>query len=222
VSSWQGEVNWPAVRAAGARFAYVRVSDGATAPDPQFARNWLEAARAGVLRGAYQYFRPAEDPEEQADLFLDLVGNPMSGDLPPALDVETGAGLDSDVVVAGIERWVSRVRRATTMAPVIYTSASAWLTGTGNTDRFRKLALWIAHHEVACPNTPIAWRRWTFHQSAAAGALEGVAGAVDLDLFQGTLGALERMRLGDGAAARAAWKRWRRLHPPAPELTDLP
>jgi len=222
VSSWQGEIDWSTARTAGARFAYIRVSDGATAPDPQFARNWEETARAGVVRGAYQYFRPAEEPEEQADLFLDLVGAPAKGDLPPALDVETSGDLETEAVVARIERWVSRVRRATSMTPVIYTSASAWVTSTGNTDRFHKLALWIAHHEAACPNTPVAWPRWTFHQSTASSVLEGVTGPVDIDLFQGSLGALERLRLQDAAAARMAWKKWRRLHPPAPMLTDVP
>jgi len=222
VSNWQGEIDWAAVREAGIRFAYVRVSDGATAPDPQFARNWQEAAGAGVVRGAYQYFRPAEEPEEQADLLLDVVGSPAKGDLPPALDVEVSGNLEADEVVARIERWVSRVRRATTMTPVIYTSASAWVASTGNTERFRKLALWIAHHEAACPNTPAAWPRWTFHQSSASSALEGVAGAVDVDLFQGTLAALERLRLQDGTGARAAWKKWRRAHPASPVLTDLP
>lgn len=222
VSSWQGEIDWPAVRAAGVRFAYVRVSDGGTAPDPQFARNWLEVAKVGLARGAYQYFRPAEDPEEQADLFLDLAGAPAKGDLPPALDVETTGDLEAEAVVARIERWVSRVRRATTMTPIIYTSASAWATATGNTDRFGKQALWIAHHEAACPNTPVVWSRWAFHQSSASSTLAGITGAVDVDLFQGTLGALERLRLRDGAAARAAWKRWRRLHPAVPVLTDVP
>ena len=222
VSSWQGEGDWAVARAAGARFAYVRVSDGATAPDPQFARNWEEAARAGVVRGAYQYFRPAEEPEEQADLFLDVVGAPAKGDLPPALDVETSGDLEADAVVARIERWVSRVRRATTMAPIIYTSASAWVTSTGNTERFRKQALWIAHHEAACPNTPVPWPRWTFHQTSASTALDGVVGPVDTDLFQGTLVALDRLRLQDGAAARAAWKRWRRMHAAPPVLTDGP
>jgi lysozyme len=222
VSSWQGEIDWGAARGAGVRFAYVRVSDGATAPDPQFARNWLEAARAGVVRGAYQYFRPAEEPEEQADLWLDVVGAPAKGDLPPALDVETSGDLEAEEVVARIERWVSRVRRATTMTPVIYTSASAWVASTGNTERFRKLALWIAHHEAECPNTPAAWPRWTFHQSSASSTLEGVTGPVDVDLFQGTFAALERLRLRDGAAARAAWKKWRSAHPAAPVLTDVP
>lgn len=222
VSTWQGEIDWAAVRAAGVRFAYVRVSDGATAPDPLFARNWQEAARAGVVRGAYQYFRPAEEPEEQADLWLDLVGPPEKGDLPPALDVEISGDLETDEVVARIERWVSRVRRATTMTPVIYTSASAWAASTGNTERFRKLALWIAHHEAACPNTPVTWPRWTFHQSSASSALDGVAGPVDADLFQGTLAALERVRLQDGAAAHGAWRKWRRAHPATPALTDVP
>src|SRR5688500_6885931 len=70
VSKWQGQVDWRAVRAAGLRFAFVRVCDGTTILDPTFAQTWPAARAAGVMRGAYQYFRPEEDPIEQADLLL--------------------------------------------------------------------------------------------------------------------------------------------------------
>src|SRR5262245_45216635 len=105
VSKWQGEIDWAAVRAGGVRFAYVRVSDGATAPDPLVARNGEEARRAGIARGAYQYFRPDEDAEEQADVLLEMTGPPRKGDLPPALDVEVAGSVAPEELVARIERW---------------------------------------------------------------------------------------------------------------------
>jgi lysozyme len=210
VSKWQGEIDWAAVRAGGIRFAYIRVSDGASAPDPLFERNWAEARRAGVARGAYQYFRPSEDPDEQADLLLESIGAPRGGDLPPALDVEEAEGADADAIVDGIERWVKRVRRATGVDPVVYTSALGWAELTANSDRFRRLALWVAHHGADCPNTPGPWPRWTFHQRSADSQVAGVPVPVDENAFAGGRRALARLGLGDEAASRAAWRRWRR------------
>ena len=216
VSNWQGEIDWASVRADGIRFAYVRVSDGATAPDPTFAANWSKARRAGVLRGAYQFFRPAEDPEEQADLFLETVGALRVGDLPPALDVEVSGELEPVELVARIERWVRRVGRATRTSPILYTSALNWSDLTGNSRRLRQHALWVAHHGVDCPNVPRPWLRWTFHQLSAHGQVTGISGAVDEDLFQGKVPALRRLTVRDGDAADAAWRRWKRHRDRAP------
>ena len=210
VSDWQGEIDWVAVRASGIRFAFVRVSDGATAPDPAFARNWAAAARAGVSRGAYQFFRPAEDPEEQADLFLEMVGSLHKGDLPPALDVEVSGDLEPAEIVARIERWVRRVGRVATVRPIVYTSALHWLELAGNSRRFRHHCLWVAHHGADCPNVPCHWQRWSFHQSSASGHVAGIAGVVDEDRFQGNASALRRLTVRDGAAASVAWRRWKR------------
>src|SRR5512143_714506 len=70
VSYHQETIDWPRVRRAGIRFAFIRLSDGATLRDPRFATNWAEAGRAGVVRGAYQYFRPDQSVTAQADLMI--------------------------------------------------------------------------------------------------------------------------------------------------------
>jgi lysozyme len=210
VSKWQGEIDWRAVRGAGIRFAYIRVSDGLEAPDPLFARNWEDARLAGVTRGAYQYFRPEEDPEEQADLLLEATGAPRRGDLPPALDVEVADGVEPAELVRRIERWVRRVRRAAGSDPVVYTSALTWSALTENSERFRRLPLWVAHHDVDCPNTPGPWRRWTFHQRSAGAEVAGITGPVDENAFFGSSARLRRRTLQDQQAAAVSWRRWKR------------
>lgn len=210
VSKWQGEIDWGAVARAGVRFAYIRVSDGRDVPDPQFARNWREARRAGVIRGAYQFFRPQQDPAAQADLLLRAVGAPRRGDLPPALDVEVDDGVDPAELIARMERWIERVRQATGVTPVVYTNALGWSLLTENTGRFRGHPLWIAHHGAECPNTPAVWPAWTFHQFSTEGRVAGIAAPVDQNHFPGDLRALRRVTLADARAARRLWARWRR------------
>ena len=73
VSYYQEEVDWARVRGAGYVFAYARVSDGTGTLDSQFRANWLGIRNAGLIRGAYQFFRPRQDPTAQADLFLRVI-----------------------------------------------------------------------------------------------------------------------------------------------------
>jgi lysozyme len=210
VSKWQGAVNWRKVRAAGVRFAFVRVSDGTTVLDPTFARNWRAARAAGVLRGAYQFFRPEEDPDEQADLLLATMGALRAGDLPPALDLEVSGDVEPRELVRRVGRWVDRVRKATGVKPIVYTSALHWATLAGNSRRFRSHALWIAHHDVDCPITPSSWRGWTFHQHSRQAVISGIAGPVDENRFRGTLRSLRRLTVRSDRTAGRLWARWRK------------
>src|SRR5690242_10206407 len=67
VSEFQGQVDWPTAKASGLTFAFARVSDGTQKLDDQFAANWPAMLAQGLVRGAYQFFRPNEDPIAQAD-----------------------------------------------------------------------------------------------------------------------------------------------------------
>jgi GH25 family lysozyme M1 (1,4-beta-N-acetylmuramidase) len=91
VSYYQGSIDWNAVQASGIAFTFVRVSDGATFSDPKFAANYAGAQTAGLIRGAYQFFRADQDIDAQANMMIAAVGTLQPGDLPPVLDVEVWA-----------------------------------------------------------------------------------------------------------------------------------
>jgi len=88
VSEFQGNINWNSVKASGRSFAFIRASDGTGHLDPTFAGNWGAARSAGLLRSVYQFFRPTEDANAQADLVLQKLAADGAGELPPMLDVE--------------------------------------------------------------------------------------------------------------------------------------
>ena len=77
VSYYQGSIDWAAAKADGVEYAFVRVSDGTTFEDPKFDQNWQGTRDAGILHGAYQFFRPNEDAIAQADLLLSYIGTPQ-------------------------------------------------------------------------------------------------------------------------------------------------
>lgn len=184
VSYYQGAIDWPRVARAGMRFAFIRVSDGSRTLDVRFGSNWSAARRAGVMRGAYQYFRPDDNPIAQADLLIDALTRDR-GELPPVIDVETTGGKPAAEVVARVRQWVDRVRRRLGVEPIVYTGPDFWRFGAGGAD-LTSQPLWLAHYTSACPSVPAPWTRWTFWQSSDRGQVPGIDTPVDLDVFAGT------------------------------------
>ena len=133
VSEFQGNIDWSRVRASGVEFAFIRASYGRWRIDNTFDQNWARSRAAGVKRGAYQFYRPSQDPIEQADVLLETMGTLAAGDLPPVIDVEVGEGASSATIVNGVRRWLERVEAATGVRPIVYTSWGFWsgLSGAG-------------------------------------------------------------------------------------------
>jgi lysozyme len=191
VSYHQEGIAWRRVRQAGVLFAFIRVSDGTTVSDPRFAQNWAGARRVGVMRGAYQYFRPEVSAIAQADLLIAAVRRDP-GELPPALDVETDGGQPPAQLEMRVRAWVDRVRTQLRVEPIVYTGPEFWRERARGAD-LASQPLWVAHYTDECPSVPAPWTRWTFWQHTDRGAVPGIDGPVDLSLFAGDYLALEEL-----------------------------
>jgi lysozyme len=200
VSHYQGSINWSAVKASGIAFAIASVGDG-TYQDPDFAANWSGMKANGIIRGAYQYFEPGEDPGTQADILIGKIGHLGNGDLPATLDVEATGGQSAATITANIHTWVNKVQAATGKAPIIYTGKYFWNDNVGSGD-FAGLPLWIAAYGVSCPDTPNAWGGWKMWQYGDAGSVGGISGGVDVDVFNGSLADLQVFAGGADWAAQ--------------------
>lgn len=191
ISYYQNTIDWHRVRKAGVLFAFIRVSDGSSFEDPAFERNWSKARPTGILRGAYQYFRPDESARVQADLLIEAIRRDP-GELPPVIDVETTGGRSTKQIVRAIETWLARVREKLGVEPIIYTGPDFWKTEVGNADLTTQ-PLWLAHYIAACPTVPAPWKAWSFWQHTDRGEVPGITGPVDLDVFAGTFTELEEL-----------------------------
>ena len=96
VSSWQGEIDWDAVKAAGFDFAMLRIgfrgqTEGTVYEDERFAENYDGAVAAGLQVGVYFYSQAVEQQEarEEADFVLDTLGGPQPA-VPRRLRLGTG------------------------------------------------------------------------------------------------------------------------------------
>jgi lysozyme len=173
VSHWQATIDWDAVAGAGIRFAIIRISDGTGTLDREFDRNWAEARRVGILRGAYQFFRPNQDPVAQADLFLREMGTLEADDIAPVIDVEATGDRTPAQITDAIRAWTDRVEAATGRSVIIYTGRYFWRDSVGGPAEFADNPLWIANWGVSCPDIPDPWTDWAFWQTGATGRVAG-------------------------------------------------
>ena len=91
VSGYQGNVNWSAQWNAGARFAYIKATEGTYYTNPYFAQQYNGSYNVGMIRGSYHFAIPnGGGGAAQADYFV-AHGGGWSKDgrtLPGALDIE--------------------------------------------------------------------------------------------------------------------------------------
>lgn len=197
VSYYQGTINWTSVANSGIKFAFIRVSDGTGFHDPKFTSFWAGAHNAGIIRGAYQFFRPAQSVSGQANLLISALGGHYTpGDLPPVLDVEDAGGESAATVASKIRQWVDQVKGTLGVDPIIYTGKYFWRDQVGGPTSFVHNALWIAQYTSLCPDLPAPWARWTFWQNTETGSVSGIPGQMDLDQFNGTLADLQAFANG--------------------------
>jgi lysozyme len=196
VSKYQADFNW---KGAGVKFGYARVSDGTTYIDSWFEANWQKMKDAGVLRGAYQYFRPGQSATAQADMMVKKVGKLGTGDLPCVIDVEAADGQSAATIASKVQTWLDLVEQGTGKRPVIYTGPYFWQDKVGST-AFGKYPLWIAHYGTTCPLIPAGWSKWTFWQYCDGNTQYCSNGkGWDRDVFNGT--SAELQAFAGGAAA---------------------
>ena len=187
VSKSQSTVTWPSVAGAGYVFAFIKATDGQDYVDPDFQANWTGAARAGLLRGAYHFFRAEDSPEVQAQFFWSTVSGTGAGagELPLVVDIDESMSQTNSVVLSNLAQFLQDLAKLSGRQPMIYTYSSFW-NGLGS-NAFSDYPLWIAEYTSApAPTLPNGWTTWAFWQYSQNGTVSGITGDVDLDVFNGS------------------------------------
>ena len=191
VSGYQGAVNWGSVAAKGAKFAYVKATEGTTYTDPTFAHQYNGSYNAGLIRGAYHFARPnLSSGAAQADYFV-AHGGGWSKDgktLPPMLDIEYAPSGDQcyGLSQASMRNWIqsfsNEMHAKTTRYVTVYTTTDWWTKCTGNWSGLSQTnPLFIARYSSSPGTLPAGWGTWTFWQFADSGKFPG-----DQDQFNGS------------------------------------
>jgi lysozyme len=193
VSRYQTHVEWPEVRKNNIAFAFIKATEGFHRQDDLFAAHWQESGAAGVRRGAYHFYRPNQLPLLQAWNFIGVV-ELAPGDLPPVLDVETLGDTRPEKLREGVQIWLDRVENHFAVKPILYTNYDfyrKYLEGY-----FDDYPLWIAHYGV--PRLQIKSgprKKLRFWQLTDRGAVGGIQGRVDCNVFYGSPAELQQLCL---------------------------
>ena len=185
VNSNFGPIDWTQVAQTKA-FAYARVSDGATFTDTQFLNYYAGIRQAGMKAGAYLFFRPAQDPTQQANLLVRqlLRAGFAAGDLVPAIVLEVTDGRSSQQIAGSLQTTVDVVKASLLVTPVIESGPTflAWQTGS---TAFAGNPLWIEYFSNNCPTPPLPWNDWAIWLYTDFGTVSGINMPVDLDRSHG-------------------------------------
>ena len=190
VSTYQGTIDWQAVKNAGVDYVIVRAAyrgyeTGRIVPDDLYAQNIEGAAAAGLHVGVYLYSQALSEQEavEEADYLLGLIeGLPV--DYPVVYDQEEYTadqartdGLTGEQATANALAFCERVYDAGYI-PMIYTNYD-WAQHMYDMEQLDHYPVWYADYTTA-PALSGGFAMW---QYTDAGTVPGIEGPVDLNLL---------------------------------------
>ncbi|CAN5777121.1 glycoside hydrolase family 25 protein [soil metagenome] len=193
VSKYQQAISWSDVKEMKVKgvkidFAFIKATEGIGRMDENFRRNWFNAQKAGVVRGAYHFFISSKSGKAQAENFLETV-QLEKGDLPPVLDIEQTNGASVNDLQQRVSDWLLMVEKRCKVKPIIYTNADFYKSFLAG--RFDEYPLWVAHYLVK--DKPRISRNWTFWQHNELGRVNGIRSYVDFNVFNGDSMAFQKM-----------------------------
>lgn len=195
ISHHQSDVDWDSLQSTRQAhvpitFIFMKATEGDDHVDTRFATYFQEARTHGFIRGAYHFFSPDTDPIKQAELFI-AHADLTKGDLPPVLDIEKTGEQSEQELSERVLKWLRHVESHYGVSPIIYASKKfkdKYLSGS----EFSSYPYWIAHYYKTSLEYDDAWSFW---QHTDIGAVPGIKGDVDMDVFNGNAEDLSMMLL---------------------------
>ena len=193
VSTFQGEIDWPAVAADGIEFAMIRIggrgySEGNIYADDRFAENLRGAADAGILAGVYFFSQAVspEEAEEEADFILGILADLPEGSvtMPVAFDWEMvheeesrTQYMDGETLTACAAAFCGRIAAAG-HTPIVY--AYRYLAyEMYDLSVLSPYPLWISTLDHS-PDFYYSFDMWQYTEN---GSVDGILTPVDLNLW---------------------------------------
>ena len=126
IGAADGDVDWVAVKAVGADFAYLDASAGSIARDPSFAGNLEGARAAGLTLGALHHYDPCQPADRQAANFVTVVPRDAKM-LPPAVELAAlpdacPAHVSDAAVVSELMTFLNQIETHTGKAAILKVS----------------------------------------------------------------------------------------------------
>jgi len=189
ISHWQGFPDFKKVKSAGVIACIMKATEGIHFVDPNRAKNFVEATKAGIACCCYFWLKPHLSAAQQAQFFLDTV-KPVHGERVVIDWEETPLSLNE---LCEAIRTLNAANK--NLQVTIYCSQSPLMTMLANVpqdafDLLKETDLWVAHYTSAPtpgPTPAKIWPSWSLWQYSEKGTVDGIEGhAVDLNRFNGS------------------------------------
>ena len=198
VSSYQGDVDFAALRRQGIAFAYVKATEGATYVDEKFSQNWTRAEEAEMPVGAYHFFSYKASGAEQAAHYIETVGL-LDGRLIPVVDMELSSDEKANPpeksdVVKSLKVFMAALEEKYDVKPMIYATKEYYEKYLK--DDFSSYPRWV--RSVLWPVYIEAGGDWLVWQYDDHGKLEGYKGEeefIDMNVVNTNFG-LDKLKMG--------------------------
>lgn len=175
ISSYQGVINFQAVKDSGVEIVYLKATEGRTYQDPNFKNYYNQLKAIGLKCGVYHFLRANSPITSEVDNFLNVV-NGLQMDCIDIIDVEITLGQTTEQISSNVRQFadclISKGRKVG-----IYTGDNFYANNLNNT--VKDLPIWIAHYGVDKPNIS----NWVGFQYTSSGQVNGINGSVDIDEF---------------------------------------
>lgn len=168
-------------------FILLRATMGKNKSDNHFEEFWEKAKKHKLIRGAYHFYRPDEDPVLQANNFLNTV-KLEEGDLAPVLDIEKRPRhITEEQLIENLKIWCKIVENAYGIKPIIYTYY--FYHKDHLKKEFEGYPLWLANYnDVLVPSDKVEWKFWQFTEK---GIVKGIKTKVDVNVYNGSTWSLK-------------------------------
>lgn len=190
VSSFNGEIDWERVKAAGVDFAMLRIGgrgygeEGVLYADDTFKENLRGAKAAGLEVGAYFFSqaRSEEEAVEEAEFALDILSGeklhyPLAFDWEIIDSVETRIDDVTPETLTKCARAFCDTVKAEGYIPQIYTGSNLAYFKYDLAE-LRDIDLWYAFYN----DSPSMYYKYTMWQYSSTGEVDGIYGDVDLNV----------------------------------------
>jgi len=200
VSKYQTSIDWETAKASGVSFAFIKATEGGDRVDPYFEEHWRGTKAAGIPRAAYHFYYFCRPAAEQAAWFIRNVPKERRA-MPPVLDMEWNPQSpscktrpDRETVRSEMRIFLLAIERHYGKRPIIYTSIDFF--DDNQLASFTGYPYWlrsVADH----PADRYGPHPFTFWQYTGTGAVPGIKGNADINVFNGSL---------------SAWNKWIRAN----------
>ncbi len=180
VSHYQNKVNWKQVKSDSIDFVFMKATEGKNFLDPRFFANWRSTKKEKFVRGAYHFYRPSVLSSLQAKHFIKVV-KLSKGDFPPVLDLEVSDNRPKPIIIKGVKNWLKIIEAHYGVKPIIYVNRN-WYDEIIK-DNFSDYTIWMAAYRTFPKPRLSDNKQWNIWQYTNKGRINGIEGAVDLNVF---------------------------------------